>query len=43
MIDVEILGRIFEQSITDLEELLQHIVSGAKVEAEPAKVAPSKR
>ncbi len=41
MIDVEILGHIFEQSITDLEELHQHIVAGT--EAEPAKAAPSKR
>jgi len=41
MIDVEILGHIFEQSISDLEKLHQQIAGSA--EAEPAKAAPSKR
>ncbi len=41
MIDVEILGHIFEQSISDLEELHQQIA--APPVTEPAKAAPSKR
>ena len=40
-IDVEILGHIFEQSITDLEQLHQEIAGGPA--AEPAKAAPSRR
>jgi integrase len=43
MIDVEILGHIFEQSISDLEELHQQITAPAAAEAEPAKAGPSKR
>jgi len=41
MIDVEILGHIFEQSISDLEDLHQQIASPTEVE--PAKAGPSKR
>jgi type I restriction-modification system DNA methylase subunit len=41
MIDVEILGHIFEQSISDLEALHQQLSSPAQVE--PAKAGPSKR
>jgi hypothetical protein len=40
LIDVEILGHIFEQSITDLEQLHQEIAGGP---AGAAKAAPSKR
>jgi len=50
MIDVEILGHIFEQSISDLEELHQQISSsplppgeGPGVRETPAKAGPSKR
>ncbi len=46
MIDVEILGHIFEQSINDLEALHQQIsapVEIAPVEVAPAKAGPSKR
>ena len=41
LIDVEILGHIFEQSITDLEQLHNAIAGGPA--AEEAKAAPSKR
>ncbi|HVS40588.1 MAG TPA: N-6 DNA methylase [Gemmataceae bacterium] len=41
LIDVEILGHIFEQSITDLEQLHSAIAGGTA--AEEAKAAPSKR
>ncbi|MSU80236.1 MAG: class I SAM-dependent DNA methyltransferase [Gemmataceae bacterium] len=41
LIDVEILGHIFEQSISDLEEMHQQII--APPEAEPIKAGPSKR
>ncbi len=41
LIDVEILGHIFEQSITDLEQLHNAIAGGTA--AEEAKAAPSKR
>ena len=41
LIDVEILGHIFEQSITDLEQLRNALAGGP--EAEAAKAAPSKR
>jgi hypothetical protein len=41
LIDVEILGHIFEQSITDLEQLRNALAGGAA--AEEAKAAPSKR
>ena len=41
IIDVEILGHIFEQSISDLEELHQNI--SAPVEPAPAKAGLSKR
>jgi hypothetical protein len=40
-IDVEILGHIFEQSISDLEQLHQEIARGPA--AEPAKAGPSRR
>ena len=46
MIDVEILGHIFEQSISDLEAFHQQIsapVEIAPVELEPTKASPSKR
>jgi|GEM_PF-297385 len=41
LIDVEILGHIFEQSIADLEEMHRQI--DANPEALPEKVGPSKR
>ena len=41
LIDVEILGHIFEQSITDLEQLRNALAGG--LEAEEARAAPSKR
>jgi hypothetical protein len=41
LIDVEILGHIFEQSITDLEELRTAIATGEPVER--SQLAPSKR
>jgi hypothetical protein len=41
LIDVEILGHIFEQSITDLEEL--HAAVSGDPTAEPARAGPSKR
>jgi len=43
LIDVEILGHIFEQSISDLEALHQQIETPAPAEAEPTKTGPSKR
>jgi plasmid stabilization system protein ParE len=39
---VEILGHIFEQSISDLEQLHQEIAQGAEAAAEPAKAGPSR-
>jgi len=41
LIDVEILGHIFEQSISDLEELHQQLT--ANPDAEPVLAGPSKR
>ena len=41
LIDVEILGHIFEQSISDLEELHQQIATNP--DAEPSIAGPSKR
>ncbi len=41
LIDVEILGHIFEQSITDLEQLRNALIDGAATEE--ANAAPSKR
>ncbi len=41
LIDVEILGHIFEQSISDLEELQQQVIAAPAVE--PEKAGPSKR
>jgi hypothetical protein len=38
---VEILGHIFEQSISDLEQLHQEIAKGA--EGKAAKAGPSRR
>src|SRR5262249_49076392 len=43
MIDVEILGHIFEQSISDLEELHQQIAAPSPPATEPAKAGPPKR
>src|SRR5205823_10927859 len=42
LIDVEILGHIFEQSISDLEELHQQI-AGAPAAAGSQKAGPSRR
>jgi hypothetical protein len=42
-IDVDILGHIFEQSITDLEEMHRSISSPKAVEIATAKPSPSKR
>jgi len=43
LIDVEILGHIFEQSISDLEELQKAVAADPAVAAEPEKAGPSKR
>jgi hypothetical protein len=42
-IDVEILGHIFEQSISDLEQLHEEVSKGAEREAEPPKAGLSRR
>jgi hypothetical protein len=43
LLDVEILGHIFEQSISDLEQVHQEIAKGSEPEAEPAKAGPSRQ
>ena len=43
LIDVEILGHIFEQSISDLEQLHLEIAKGGEPEAAPKKGPVSRR
>jgi hypothetical protein len=43
LIEVEIVRHIFEQSISDLEQLHQEIAKGGEADAELAKAGPSRR